>query len=520
MEKKAGGAALLEALKAEDLEAALRVLEAIVADRSPLADLPPETRKRLLLLAGRASRPETHQERRLARAFRRRKREGLERADRNARAASGIRAAREDSVFVAPVRTLPAPETAPERELKQPKTCYVCKTDFTRLHDFYDALCPECAAFNYEKRFQTAPLHGRVGLVTGARVKIGYQAALKMLRAGARVIAVTRFPHDAAARYCREADFGDWRDRLHVHGLDLRHSPSVELFARFVEQGFDRLDILINNACQTVRRPAGFYAHLLDFEERPASDLDPELRPLVASHHRLAEALESRGAPKAPGAPDATGLMAFHGGGSGLGVRASARMSQVRYSYEDAERRPDLFPEGSRDADLQQLDLRERNSWRLTLAEVETPELLEVQLVNAVAPFVLCARLRGLMSRVPTRDKHVVNVSAMEGIFSRGTKTDRHPHTNMAKAALNMMTLTSARDYVQDGIHMNAVDTGWVTDEDPFVHATRKRDELDFQPPLDIVDGAARICDPFFAGLLTGEHVWGRFLKDYKPSSW
>jgi hypothetical protein len=82
------------------------------------------------------------------------------------------------------------------------------------------------------------------------------------------------------------------------------------------------------------------------------------------------------------------------------------------------------------------------------------------------------------------------------------------------------MTLTSARDYIKDGIHMNAVDTGWVTDEDPAVHANRKRDELGFEPPLDIVDGAARICDPVFAGLLTGEHTWGKFLKDYKPSSW
>ena len=68
--------------------------------------------------------------------------------------------------------------------------------------------------------------------------------------------------------------------------------------------------------------------------------------------------------------------------------------------------------------------------------------MLEVQLVNAVAPFILCARLKPLMLRAPGRDKHVVNVSAMEGIFSRGTKTDRHPHTNMAKAALNMLTLT------------------------------------------------------------------------------
>ena len=505
---------------AVDVDAALEALEAIVEDRGLLAELPPDLRKRLLVAAGRASRPETHQERRLARAFRRQKRERLEAADRKARSGAGIRAARESAVFVAPARTLPAAEAAHDRELEKPKTCYVCKADFKRLHHFYDALCPSCAAFNYEKRFQTAPLQGRVALVTGARVKIGFQAALKLLRAGARVIATTRFPKDAAARYARELDFGAWRDRLHIYGLELRHSPSVELFARHVESSFDRLDVLINNACQTVRRPPGFYAHLVDLEERPLDALDPELRPLLQRHHDLAQALGKRALPRGSGTPDATGLMAFHGGGSGLGVRASARLSQVRYTYDDAERRPDLFPEGARDADLQQLDLRHRNSWRLTLAEVETPELLEVQLVNAVAPFILCARLKALMARGEGFDRHVVNVSAMEGVFSRGTKTDRHPHTNMAKAALNMMTLTAARDYVEHGIHMNAVDTGWVTDEDPLVHAARKKDELDFQPPLDIVDGAARICDPLFSGLLSGVHVWGKFLKDYKPSSW
>ncbi len=502
-----------------DVDAALELLEAIVEDRGLLAELDPETRKRLLVAAGRASRPETHQERRLARTFRRKKRERIEATDRETRKRAGIRAAREAAVFVAPSRALAAPGSAPERVLERPKSCYVCKAEFTRFHHFYDALCPDCAAFNYGKRFQTAPLQGKVALVTGARVKIGYQASLKLLRAGASVIATTRFPHDAAARYAREADFGAWRERLHVFGLDLRHSPSVELFARHLERSFERLDVLINNACQTVRRPPGFYAHLLDFEERPLGALDPELRPLVERHHAFATALQSRGA-LPPTSSDPTGLMAFHGGGSGLGLRASARLSQVRYTYDDAERRPDLFPEGARDADLQQLDLRHRNSWRLTLAEVETPELLEVQLVNAVAPFILCARLRALMARANGLDRHIVNVSAMEGIFSRGTKTDRHPHTNMAKAALNMMTLTSARDYVKDGIHMNAVDTGWVTDEDPFVHATRKKEELDFQPPLDIVDGAARLCDPFFSGLLTGVHVWGKFLKDYKPASW
>jgi NAD(P)-dependent dehydrogenase (short-subunit alcohol dehydrogenase family) len=151
--------------------------------------------------------------------------------------------------------------------------------------------------------------------------------------------------------------------------------------------------------------------------------------------------------------------------------------------------------------------------------EVEPAELLEVHLVNAIAPYILNARMKPLMLRTLGAHKHVVNVSAMEGQFYRTTKTDKHPHTNMAKAALNMMTRTSASDFVKDGIHMNAVDTGWVTDEDPAVHAARKA-ELGFSPPLDIIDGAARVLDPIFVGRLTGTHVWGQFLKDYKPAPW
>ena len=197
----------------------------------------------------------------------------------------------------------------------------------------------------------------------------------------------------------------------------------------------------------------------------------------------------------------------------------SAELSQRRYLDEDYRAGEALFPTNRYDEDLQQVDLREINSWRLRLHEVETPELLEVHLVNAIAPYVLNARLKPLLVATAGRHKHVVNVSAMEGQFYRTTKTEKHPHTNMAKAALNMMTRTSAPDFVTDGIHMNAVDTGWVTDEDPAVHAARKA-ELGFSPPLDIIDGAARIVDPIFVGRLTGEHVWGQFLKDYKPAPW
>ena len=504
----------LPSLSTEDLDACLRVLRAIQADRGTLAGLSAEQRRELLTLAGLVSRPDRGELRALSKAFRRTERQARQQQDRQQLETAGLRIQRRSETWT-PLWLPPPTEEQAAPRLSTARTCYVCKQPYTEVHRFYDSMCQPCGDFNYAKRSPTADLTGRVALVTGARVKIGYQAALMLLRAGAQVVALTRFPVDAAARYAQEADYESFRDRLQVHGLDLRHTPSVEIFARWLAEQLPRLDFIINNACQTVRRPAGFFRHLLDREAAGAAALPPSQRAPLAAHAALCG--ELRGLPGAGSEAGQQLVAQSHGFPDGL--VNSAALSQRRYLDEDYLEGEALFPSGRYDEDRQQVDLREVNSWRLRLHEVQTPELLEVQLVNAVAPYILNARLKPLMMRSGARDLHIVNVSAMEGQFYRTMKTDKHPHTNMAKAALNMMTRTSAPDYVRDGIHMNAVDTGWVTDEDPAVHAARKA-EAGFAPPLDIIDGAARIVDPIFDGLNTGTHVWGQFLKDYKPAPW
>ena len=516
-------------LSPEDFARALAVLRAIDADRGVLVALTPEQRTELLQLAGQVTKPDRKALRKMAKAFRRADRAAAQAEDRELIDRTGLRVQRRAPVYEA--LWLPPPSAAeaapvavaPLPALNNARNCYVCKSEYTTPHRYYDSMCVPCGDFNYAKREQTADLAGRCALVTGARVKIGYQAALKLLRAGALVIVTTRFPVDAAARYAREPDYADFRGRLQVYGLDLRHTPSVEIFARSLAERLPRLDYILNNACQTVRRPAGWFRHLLDMESQSFESLPAEWRGTLAAHAELCRSLAAPAPTHSPSEqrdpPASTALPALAGLGGASGLVHSAALSQRRYLDEDFRDSEALFPAGRYDADLQQVDLRETNSWRLRLHEVNTAELLEVQLINAIAPYTLNARLKPLMVATPGAHKHIVNVSAMEGQFYRTVKTDKHPHTNMAKAALNMMTRTSAPDYVRDGIHMNAVDTGWVTDEDPALHAARKA-ELGFAPPLDVLDGAARIVDPIFEGQRTGHHVWGQFLKDYRPAPW
>jgi len=403
--------------------------------------------------------------------------------DRALQATTGIVQIQRDALSAT---ALPPPDTLAVRTLNRSENCYICKKEFHEVHFFYHLLCPKCAEYNFRMRGLTADLSGRTALVTGGRVKIGFQTVLRLLRDGARVIVTTRFPNAAARRFYEDPESGKWADRLQICGLDLRNIPAVESFARHLLDTLPSLDIVIHNAAQTVRRPHGFYQELIDGEMNPLASLPTEAKQLV---HQAAP--------------------------STLAVSDSSTLLPAVMTTST-----DVLPANRLEDNEERADSRDINSWLLKMDEVDSKELLEVQLVNSIAPFVLNSRLKPLMLKSPFERRFIVNVSAMEGQFARH-KTVYHPHTNMAKAALNMMTRTSGDDYARDRIYMNSVDTGWVTDENPTLKRNRLQDELGFFPPLDIIDGMARIYHPIAFGINNPEEpLYGQFLKDYAVCPW
>ncbi|MGW6788937.1 SDR family NAD(P)-dependent oxidoreductase [Streptomyces chartreusis] len=353
---------------------------------------------------------------------------------------------------------------------RKPRGCYICKSSYRQVDSFYHRLCPRCAADNRSRRALSTDLSGRRALVTGGRVKIGFQLALMMLRDGVELLVTSRFPHDTVRRFQEAPGSEKWLDRLTVVAVDLRDPRQVLGFCEELRQEGEPLDILVNNAAQTVRRPVESYALLAAGEY----DALPE------------------GARRAPGF---TPMRMLQSGAASLPVALR--------EADEAGLLPDPSPE---------------NSWSARLGDLDPAEVLETQLVNALAPALLCDRLLPLLLASPNPRRYVVNVTAVEGRFAVRNKMAGHPHTNMAKAALNMLTRTSAAELAEQGVHMCAVDTGWITDENPAPKKARMAG-AGFRTPLDIVDGAARVYDPIVRGE-AGDPVSGVFLKDYREAAW
>jgi NAD(P)-dependent dehydrogenase (short-subunit alcohol dehydrogenase family) len=407
---------------------------------------------------------------------------------------------------------IPLASTAPGAiagTLLRARSCYMCKQRYTVVDAFHHNLCPTCAAFNRDRREARTDLSGRRALLTGGRAKIGMYIALRLLRDGAHLTITTRFPHDAVRRFSAVPDSAEWLHRLRVVGIDLRDPAQVAALADVVAaQG--PLHVLVNNAAQTVRRPPGSYSALAEAESTPLpAGTVPEV--LVFSHASDAHPAALAGAVPALGAVVETAE-----GGSA----AADRLASLAMVARSAS--PERIAAGTAvDAGGLLPDTASSNSWVATVDGVDPLELLEVQLCNQTAPFILVSRLRSALAAgaAAVGRSYVVNVSAMEGVFGRGYKAPGHPHTNMAKAALNMMTRTSADEmFARDRILMTAVDTGWITDERPHPEKLRLAEE-GFHAPLDLVDGAARVYDPIVRGE-AGEDLHGVFLKDYKISSW
>ncbi|KAM3129552.1 hypothetical protein pb186bvf_018376 [Paramecium bursaria] len=338
------------------------------------------------------------------------------------------------------------------------KKCYVCKQKFYQQHHFYGQLCMSCADISYSKRFQKCDLQGKIALVTGARIKIGAEIVLSLLRNGCFVIATTRFPIDAANRFQQEKDYNDWSDRLQIYQLDLQYVQNIYQFCNQLKQKYDKLDILINNAAQTIRRDQNYYQNLIQNENKMIID-----QKVLALPYRPQQIIQQ-----------------------------------------------DNF---ITDINKEYVDLKPINSWIAEIDDISFQEFLEVQTINSTAPFILCQQLKPLLEQSPDKPRFIVNVSAMEGQFYKQFKSTTHPHTNMAKAALNMLTRTCGAYYAQSEIYMNSADTGWVSDEKPI---TCQSNNL---VPLDEIDGAARVLDCIYQGY-KGNAQHSKFFKDFKECFW
>jgi NAD(P)-dependent dehydrogenase (short-subunit alcohol dehydrogenase family) len=362
------------------------------------------------------------------------------------------------------------------KKLNADEVCYCCGKNYNLLHFFYSRLCPDCAEFNYKFREIETDFRNWQVLITGGRVKIGYATALKFLRSGAHVLVTSRFPALAMEQFEQEKDFEVWKNKLTLYGLDLRNIKEVQSFIQYYHKNFSSLDVLINNAAQTIKYTQEYYLPLIKREnqklqEFTAQKVIPNPTPVAVAVHN----------------------------------------NQLLPNDENADFKYNRFG--------QPVDLREKNSWNSKLDEINLEELLEVNLINHISPYLLISEFKNLMTKNTQRNAYIINVTSSEGQFSYAGKTIHHPHTNMTKAALNMLTRTSAADFFEDKIYMNSVDVGWISTGANEEKRARLFNKL-IIPPLDSVDGAMRIVHPILETESGNDDLFGKLLKNYVVVEW
>ncbi len=397
------------------------------------------------------------------------------------------------------------------------RECYCCKINIVEnnLHFFYSNLCKKCGDLNYSYRTVQLDLSGRIAIVTGGRIKIGFEIAKKLLNYGCKVIVTTRFPKDALLKFKEDKEYEKWKNNLIIYPIDFRLFESTVKFVNYLLNTLPHLDILINNAAQTIRRPSSYYKYLLPIETQKFSE-EEEAKIIKNDYNSYRKELNDDGKSN----NNRNSLISIYNNNE-QEVPLSVFASQMKIMEEkeqpdkilmSSDKQPHEFTQG-------------KNSWKLELDEVPFEEFMEVQIINAWTPYYLNCKLKPLMEKSPFKDKYIINVTAMEGVFNVFKKTT-HPHTNMAKAALNMMTRTCGEYYKKFNIYMTAVDTGWVSSMGEMNNLFSGKEnnnnfeEVFYNVPLDCLDGAMRVLQPLIEGVKNKKFLYGIILKDYKEYHW
>lgn len=418
--------------------------------------------------------------------------------------------------------TVKPPTTSRSRQ----KVCYICQYLLLTHHPQYPSLCRPCGDYNLSSSALSLPdalhLEGKTALVTGGRLNLGFRTALRLLRCGAKVIVSTRYPRDAEVRYMQETDHLKWRDHLHVIGADFRAANDVFQLVHLTKgvlEGWHggrnaKLDILINNAAQT----------LTDSVKKEDSAVQRESKLRLESPFPGNELLLAKDSytPRIRG-----------------GVHYSKSLTSTSVHYlestpKDINRASNQTSgtdsAGSEDCSLRQNDPNLKSSWSQSLHEVPYEDVISAHSVNTFVPLILLRELLPCMG-IPKTDlvstertskpaAYVINVTSREGIFESSpqssAKNGKHVHTNLTKAALNMLTETEAAPaWRERRVAINSVDPGFMSAAPEVEERWKQREGKEWQCPIGWEDGAGRVLWPIAVSESGDGAVWGRFLKHF-----